>query len=77
MLCVDQELLDDLRRGVAYSRIIDISVHSLNDVINVRLDGITRKVRNISNCPYKISDIVEDQGLHCVFGHRDHRCRHS
>lgn len=77
MPCVDQELLDELRRGVAYSRRIDVSVHSLDDVINIRVDGITTRVRSISNCPYTISDIIEDQGLHCIFGHRDHRRRYS
>ena len=77
MPCVNQELLDELRRGAAYSRRLDINVCSLSDLIDVRLDGITRRVRSISNCPYKVSDIIEDQGLHCVFGHRDHQRRHS
>lgn len=66
MPCVDQELLDELRRGVAYSRRINVRVHSLDDVINIRVDGITTRVRSISNCPYTISDIIEDQGLHCI-----------
>ena len=77
MSCVDQDLLDELRRGVAYSRRIDIKVCSLNDVIDIRLDGITTRVRSISNCPYKISDMIKDQALDCSFGHRDHQRRHS
>ena len=49
---------------------------SLSDGIDVKIDGITKMVRSISNCPYKLQTLIEDQGLDCVFGHRDHKKRY-
>ena len=66
--CVDQELLEEVKYGVAYSRCIKVSIRSLNDIIDVKVDGITKRVRSISNCPYRVNDIIEDQGLHCFLG---------
>ena len=75
--CVDQELLEEVKYGVAYSRCIKVSVRSLNDIIDVKVDGITKRARSISNCPYRVNDIIEDQGLHCFFGHKDHQRRYQ
>jgi hypothetical protein len=74
--CVDQELIEEVKRGVAFSKHIEITVLSLNDVIDVKIDGITKRGRSISNCPYTVNDIIEDQGLHCFFGHKDHQRRY-
>ena len=74
--CVDQELINAVKCGVAYSRHIEVSVRSLNDVIDFKIDGVTKRGRSISNCPYIVNDIIEDQGLHCFFGHKDHQRRH-
>jgi hypothetical protein len=74
--CVDQELIEEVKRGVAFSKHIEITVLSLNDVIDVKIDGITKRGRSISNCPYMVNDIIEDQGLNCFFGHKDHQQRY-
>jgi hypothetical protein len=74
--CVDQELIEEVKRGVAFSKHIEITVLSLNDVIDVKIDGITKRGRSISNCPYTVNDIIEDQGLNCFFGHKDHQQRY-
>jgi hypothetical protein len=75
--CVDYELLEDVKNGVAYSRCLDIKVSSLGDMIDVKIDGITKRARSISNCPYIVKDIIRDQGLHCFFGHKDYQRRYE
>jgi hypothetical protein len=74
--CVNQQLYEEARRGIAFSRYIEISVTSLSDEIDVKIDGITKIGRSISNCPYRLQTLIEDQGLDCVFGHRDHKKRY-
>jgi hypothetical protein len=39
--CVDQELIEEVKRRVAFSKHIEITVLSLNDVIDVKIDSIT------------------------------------
>jgi hypothetical protein len=73
--CIDLELLEVIKGGAAYSRNMEIDTHSLSDVIDVKVDGITKRARSISNCPYTVSDIIEDQRLHSFFGRRDHQWR--
>jgi hypothetical protein len=74
--CVNPQLYEEARRGIAFSRYIEFSVTSLSDEINVRIDRITGVGRSISNCPYKLQTLIEDQGLNCVFGHKDHKRRY-
>ena len=47
----------------------------MKDQIDIKIDGITEKEKSISNCPYKLSELVFDQGLHLVFGRPDHKRR--
>ncbi|KAI9763378.1 MAG: hypothetical protein M1840_000570 [Geoglossum simile] len=74
--CVNRQLYEEARRGVAFSRYIEFSLVSLSDEIDVQIDGITKASRSISNCPYRLRNLIEDQGLNCVFGHRDHKRRY-
>jgi hypothetical protein len=74
--CVNKQLYEEARRGIAFSRYIESSVTSLSDEMDVSIDGITGSSRSISNCPYKLQTLIEDQGLDCVFGHRDHKRRY-
>jgi hypothetical protein len=72
--CINKQLYDEVvRNGEAFSRSISFSVSSLEESIDVKVNGITRKQESISNCPYSIETLIRDQGLHCVFGHRDHK----
>ena len=73
--CVDQELFKEIKNGLAFSKCIETTVLSLDNVIDVKVDGIIRG-RSISNCPYTINDIITDQGLHRSFGNKDHRRRY-
>jgi hypothetical protein len=74
--CINRQLYDEADRGIAFSRCIDMSLPTLQGSIDVKIDGITRTGHRISNCPYKIQQLVEDQGLHCVFGNKDHKMRY-
>jgi hypothetical protein len=73
--CVDRELLDEVRQHIAFSKYLSFTVMSLEDIIDVRVDMITQTSQSISNCPYIVQTLIEDQGLQCKFGHRDHQIR--
>ncbi|PMD42322.1 hypothetical protein L207DRAFT_632109 [Hyaloscypha variabilis F] len=74
--CVNQELHDEATRGIAFSRRIEMSVPSLHHSVDVKINGITSTIQRLSNCPYKLQQLVEDQRLHCVFGNKDHKMRY-
>jgi hypothetical protein len=75
--CVTSQLFDEASRGIAFSRCIEFSVLSMDDDVDIKIDGITSGgMKSISNCPYRLRRIIEDQGLDCVFGHRDHKRRY-
>jgi hypothetical protein len=71
--CVNPQLYREIKGGSAFSLYFTFSAVSLSDKIDVKIDGITREARSISNCPYVLRNIVHDQGLDCVFGRSDHR----
>jgi hypothetical protein len=72
--CVDKGLYEQgITSMMPFSRYIEFSARSLADSIDIKIIGLTEKPRSISNCPYILQDLLEDQGLNCVFGHRDHR----
>ena len=73
--CVDEDSYKSLECGYSFSRNITFKVTSLEECIDIKIDGITRRARSISNCPYKIETMVEDEGLDCVFGSRNNRKR--
>jgi hypothetical protein len=73
--CVDRQCYEIAKQRLPFSRRFDITVLSLKDAINVEVDGITRARTSISNYLYIVEQLVEDQGLNCVFGHCDHRKR--
>ena len=74
--CVNKQLYDEAGRGIAFSRYIEFSVTSFSDEIDIKISGIIDGARSISNCPYKIQTLIQDQGLDCAFGHRDHNRRY-
>lgn len=54
---------------------IEFCVSSMSDEVDVEIDGLAQRAHSISNCPYKLSDLVVDQGLHLIFGRPDHQRR--
>lgn len=73
--CVDQVSYTKIQHGEPFCTPVEFSISSMDDLVDVKVDGITQRARSISNCPYKLLDLVKDQGLHCVFGRPDHKRR--
>ncbi len=74
--CVNGDVLDESQRNIPFTRCVDFTFKNCPPVLDIKIDGITRDRASISNCPYDIKQLVEDQGLNCVFGHRDHQERY-
>jgi hypothetical protein len=77
ILCIDEQLYGEVvSHKEAFSRRFDFSIISLRESIDIKLEGITTTGESLSNCPYMVDTLVQDQGLHCVFGHKDHQRRY-
>ena len=73
--CVNKQIQVEAEQGVEFSRYIELILFSLHDRIKIKIGGITTNATYISNCPYRLQQVIEDQGLNCRFGHRDHQKR--
>jgi hypothetical protein len=74
--CVDTQVYEDVKEGAVFLRCIDLVVSSFEDTIDIKFhDMFQRGPQSISNCPYKVSALIQDQGLFCMFGHKDHKRR--
>lgn len=73
--CLDEEDLNSLQYGAPFCCNIIFKVVSLDDFVDIKIDGITKRPRRISNCPYKITTLIKDQELDCAFGGRKGRKR--
>ncbi|KAK0631606.1 hypothetical protein B0T14DRAFT_443704 [Immersiella caudata] len=71
---VTPELWDRCRKGQGFSRSLSIVVKSSASVLDIRV-GDPGCSNSVSNCPYKLSKLIRDQGLDSVFGRKD--CRLS
>ena len=60
-------LMDRCRAGQAFFVILTIEAMSLDSRIDVGVSSADSK-EPVSNCPYRIGQLVRDQGLDCVFG---------
>lgn len=75
-LCGD-DTYNQCKDGNPYSKEIQAEIWSTNSSINIKVKGMSSKAYNISNCPYKIGRLVQDQGLNCYFGRSDHKTTYS
>lgn len=71
--CIDQVSYRKIQHGEGFSTPVEFHVPSMNEQVDIKIDGLTHRARSISNCPYKLSDLVFDQGLHQIFGRPDHK----
>jgi len=74
--CVNEEAFEDGKRGIPFYRYIGFSVASIYDEVDVKIENMTKNAQSISNCPYELQTLIRDQGLDCVFGHKDHQRRY-
>ncbi|KFZ18706.1 hypothetical protein V501_01063 [Pseudogymnoascus sp. VKM F-4519 (FW-2642)] len=73
--CVDQISYTKIQHGEPFCTPVEFCISSMDDLVDVKVDGIAQRARSISNCPYKLLGLVKDQGLHRVFGGPDHKRR--
>lgn len=62
-------------KGMPFSRLLNVSVHTLSCRIDVRIESRVGAMECISNCPYELKTLIKDQGLDCSFGRNDHRAQ--
>lgn len=74
--CVNRDIIDESERNIPFTRCVNLLIQDYPPSIDIQIHGITRDRTSISNCPYDVQQLVEDQGLNCVFGHRDHKERY-
>jgi hypothetical protein len=74
---VTSAVISRCRKGRDFSRILEMEVSSLSSVLDVRIYGTALTDENISNCPYELQKLIQDQGLDCVFGRKDCGARQS
>jgi hypothetical protein len=58
--CVNDDLCVAIENGAPFWRDVSFQVLSIDESIDIKIDGITRRARSISNCPYKIETLVKD-----------------
>ncbi|KAK5997515.1 hypothetical protein PT974_02878 [Cladobotryum mycophilum] len=67
LLCTD-EILGACRKMHSFSRQIRLSALSLDTAISIQIDGIDGRQHNISKCPYRLGELILDQGVGEAFG---------
>lgn len=70
-------VLHECQRGKAFCRPLSVKLHSFSAFVDVQLIGLGESSYHISNCPYRLGDLVRDQGLDCAFGARNLRSKHD
>lgn len=72
LLCTDEVMIrcQDLQY---FARTITVKVSSLETQIAVQIGGTKRPLQSISNCPYRLRDLIKDQGLDSAFDSRSRR----
>jgi hypothetical protein len=68
--------LRECRKGNPFSRVLEMEVASIKSVLDLGMDGLAGQ-ELLSNCPYRLLELVKDQGLDCVFGRKDHQVKSS
>jgi hypothetical protein len=68
--CTDASVVETIEAGRPFTRKVSFRVASLENSIDIKIDGIVQRARSISNCPYVVRALIQDQGLDCPFGSR-------
>jgi hypothetical protein len=75
-LC-DSALLDHCKGGEPFSLQVKIQVCSVYSAIEIKIQGLQGGPQSISHCPYRLEELICDQGLNSAFGTSDHGKRTS
>ncbi|KAH7123410.1 hypothetical protein B0J13DRAFT_455740 [Dactylonectria estremocensis] len=71
-LCTE-ESMQNCQNNQPFIRELQIKASSNTTQIRALIDGSDGKKHSISKCPYQIIQLIEDQGLDCVFGKRNQK----
>lgn len=69
---VTPTILAHCRNGEPFLKVLRVQINAMETAVDVRLGDQLIGEQSISNCPYKLGKLIEDQGLDCSFGRRDH-----
>jgi hypothetical protein len=69
---VTPAILSRCRSGKPFLKVFGVQMNGLETAVDIRLCDELVGEQSISNCPYKLGKLIEDQGLDCWFGRRDH-----
>ncbi|KAL7940749.1 hypothetical protein V8C42DRAFT_336673 [Trichoderma barbatum] len=67
LICTEDHI-QRCRKMQPFVRHFKIKALSASTVISIEMDGANGRRYSISNCPYKLRDLIEDQGLNHPFG---------
>jgi hypothetical protein len=67
--CVEESSYQSIEQGGAYVCPITFFIMSLDEEIDIKIGTFAKSARSISNFPYKVIDLIEDEDLNCPFGH--------
>lgn len=70
-ICTEDDI-QKCRKMQPFVRQFKIKALSANTSISIEMDGVNGKRYSISNCPYKLRDIIKDQGLNHPYGAKRH-----
>jgi hypothetical protein len=73
--CVNARTYEEIESGQPFSVSVTFRVHTLQDLIDIKLEKLTQRPRSISNCPYCTETLISDQGLDQEFGYRSGKRR--
>jgi hypothetical protein len=72
-VCVDDALYKKVKNGGSFSVAVEFTALSKEDKINLKIEGLTQRARDISNFPYLLEDMCQDQKFNHKFGRPDHK----
>ncbi|KAH6871697.1 hypothetical protein B0T10DRAFT_417058, partial [Thelonectria olida] len=66
ILCTE-EVMWRCRNNEPFIREFRIELQSMDARIDVSIEGSDSKTHNIGRCPYTVRQLIQDQGLDCMF----------
>ncbi|KAI0163882.1 hypothetical protein GGR57DRAFT_268721 [Xylariaceae sp. FL1272] len=68
----DRAVFEKCKAGLPFCLRVKVRVRSVESTIQIKLRSGHNAAHDISRCPYKVGELIRDQGLHSVFGRSDH-----
>jgi hypothetical protein len=75
-LCTS-EAIERCKAEKPFSRDLTMEVASAMSKLDVKIGPTANNSQSISNCPYTLHELINDQGLSCVFGKAGQQTRNE